>query len=603
MTGAAPQPLTPWERLAIAVGIAVLVLTARVGVTLATSLAFGSQPKEELIGTVGILGLVLLLPIGIALVEKILAAERKRRWWIEAALLAGYGCASAALALLTLFSAIPTDDWQIVLEASVALFPTLAAAAVMLLSIAIGVVSAIQRYRLALEADTKRWELEAAAARKAREVIEERMRPALVISTLENVASQLDRDDPHAEAALLRLARRERLLLQASFSAGGSAGPVPEPIPDGTPRWTTSYAAALTLYFAASILTDLRYITWQGPWNLATMTLLSAALWFGAAPLLHWATGKVVRFRFPAAISLAAACAAGATALVTATSILMLHAYTTASEFEASHIYFSYLTWRNMLTASVICAGSFAAGYARVMLEARAEAARALEQTIHAEARELEARFHPHFLFNALSSIAALIRTDRIAAAEMCRRLSGLVSKTVARAGVDSWPLNEELDLVWDYLYVQSTRFGDRLHIVGWDIHSAARQESIPRLVLQPLIENIFKHAVASSNGTTTAGLSIYRRGQRIEIELWNSTGHAPQPPDYGRGLTFVSHRVRAAGGEMTIDTDRGRFSVRCSIPVRKRSYRAPRPIRRAPSPSDHKTHARHAAPVDNVAG
>jgi LytS/YehU family sensor histidine kinase len=237
-------------------------------------------------------------------------------------------------------------------------------------------------------------------------------------------------------------------------------------------------------------------------------------------------------------------------------------------EFAEAPAYFSFITWRNVLTACVISASSFAAGFARVMFEARVGAARAREQLFHAEARELEARFHPHFLFNALGSIAALIRSDAAAAATMCRRLAGLVSKTIACAGADRWRLEEELDLVSDYLSVQTTRFGDRLRIVSWSIHGAARQEAIPRLILQPLIENIFKHAVAVTNHSIDAGVSVRRRRQRLDIRVWNSTNGVSPRLSHGRGLAFVSRRVRDAGGEITIAFDNGQFTVHCSIPV-----------------------------------
>jgi len=161
-----------------------------------------------------------------------------------------------------------------------------------------------------------------------------------------------------------------------------------------------------------------------------------------------------------------------------------------------------------------------------------------------------------------------LIRSDPAAAAIMCRRLSGLVQQIVASAGVHRWPLSTELDLAADYLAVQRMRFGDRIRVESWEVAPAAYRAIVPRLLLQPLLENAVKHGVARHGDRTAMGLSVKKRGRRLSFDLWNDAPGAEAAVTYGRGLAFVHRSVEAAGGEISIDTaTTGRFAVHCSIP------------------------------------
>jgi hypothetical protein len=199
----------------------------------------------------------------------------------------------------------------------------------------------------------------------------------------------------------------------------------------------------------------------------------------------------------------------------------------------------------------------------------RAAATRLTDEQAQAETRELEARFHPHFLLNALTSIVALVRMDAEAAATACRRLAEIVQRTASCAGEQYWTVGEELDLVSDYVAVQRMRFQERLHVEEWNVDSVARPTRFPRLVLQPLVENVFKHGVARSPRATHVGLSLRRSRRTLRLTIWNDTASAQTPDRLGRGLAFVIRRVRATGGDVTIETpDRGRFRVRCSIPI-----------------------------------
>jgi hypothetical protein len=221
---------------------------------------------------------------------------------------------------------------------------------------------------------------------------------------------------------------------------------------------------------------------------------------------------------------------------------------------------------RNVAIAAAIAALAFADAASSVLLARRIEAARFGDEIALAEARELEAHFHPHFLFNALTSIAALIRSDPERAAAMSRRLADLFERIVVTAGIQQWPLSGELDLAADYMAVQRMRFGDRMRIEEWDVPAALSGVKVPRLLLQPLLENALKHAVSQRHEATSIGLKITQRRSSLVIRVWNDLPDGPIRIAEGRGLAFVRKSVAMVNGQFSVET-KDRFVVTCSIP------------------------------------
>ena len=332
---------------------------------------------------------------------------------------------------------------------------------------------------------------------------------------------------------------------------------------------SSGFTAALIVYLLTAILPNLSSLDLQPVWNVIVMTLASAVLWLVVGPCVYGITAICVRLRLSIGLFFSIASALSGAAAVTAASLSVLRLVTTGGQFMAGDL--ALVVSRNANVALVVCASSFAAGLSRMLIAARADVMRAQQETVRAEARELEARFHPHFLFNALASIAGLIRVDPAAAKEMCRLLARLVAGTRAYVGIPSWTVKDEMTLIADYLAIQRRRFADRLRIANWDVVPSTMDFAIPRLSLQPLIENIFIHAVAASVGVVSIGLSIRRRGRMLTVELWNDTADdVPSSPGHGRGLAFVSSRIRDAGGRMVVTPSEDRFTVRLTIPIRK---------------------------------
>ena len=203
---------------------------------------------------------------------------------------------------------------------------------------------------------------------------------------------------------------------------------------------------------------------------------------------------------------------------------------------SVQRIYLMNLDWA-LMTYSAIVGVSYALGYYR---ESRARAIRAAHlETRLAEARlkTLEAELHPHFLFNTLHAISSLVHTQPDAADRMISRLSDLLRITFSRSDAACIPLHEELEFLQKYLEIEQTRFQDRL-AVDYDIDPDTLDAEVPRLILQPLVENAIKHGVAPHTGPGAISIGSRRDGERLCLVV----------RDNGMGLSGGA-RARLHGG------------------------------------------------------
>jgi len=118
-----------------------------------------------------------------------------------------------------------------------------------------------------------------------------------------------------------------------------------------------------------------------------------------------------------------------------------------------------------------------------------------------AELRSLRYQVNPHFLFNALNTIAALISTDPVLAEASVERLAKMFRYVLAASERGQVPLEEELAFVDDYLEIERARFGGRLRVTR-EIDPRGLPVTVPSLILQPLVENAVKHGCGADDGT-----------------------------------------------------------------------------------------------------
>jgi sensor histidine kinase YesM len=200
------------------------------------------------------------------------------------------------------------------------------------------------------------------------------------------------------------------------------------------------------------------------------------------------------------------------------------------------------------------------------------EKERALKLVSEARLASLESRLHPHFLFNTLNSISALISEDPKLADEMVQRLASLLRTTLdACQQSDLMTLDKEIKLVTDYLEIEKVRFRERLRY-SIDVEPAMMSVRVPPIILQPVVENSIKFAVSPKVEGGSIRISARREKNELVLEVWdNGTGFTSEMIPTGHGLDNLQSRLNTLFGEkakLAFDSQNGETSVSVSIPL-----------------------------------
>lgn len=194
-----------------------------------------------------------------------------------------------------------------------------------------------------------------------------------------------------------------------------------------------------------------------------------------------------------------------------------------------------------------------------------------LQSLAQSELQALRAQLHPHFLFNTLQGIAALIETDPPRAHRMLTTLASLLRTVLRHGSADLIPLREELQFVQGYVNLEQMRLGSRLR-VQWRVEPQSLRSLIPQLVLQPLVENAIVHGAASAPAGGSLELQAWVQGDRLRVRITNSVGDASRP---GLGLGLANTRARLkslyaddAELEFTLDSMARRAVTSLTLPA-----------------------------------
>jgi hypothetical protein len=189
----------------------------------------------------------------------------------------------------------------------------------------------------------------------------------------------------------------------------------------------------------------------------------------------------------------------------------------------------------------------------RALEERELQASRLEAQTTRARLEALATRLQPHFLFNALHAIGALIDENPRLARTVVAELGDLLRDVLAEPQEIEISLKEELALLRRYLGIEQMRFSDRLRteiIVPDDLLSLR----VPRLLLQPLVENGLRHGIAPRGVGGSLRLEASRVGDRLRLGIWNDG--APLAAAHSEGLGLKTTRERLGtryGGSATL--------------------------------------------------
>ena len=188
----------------------------------------------------------------------------------------------------------------------------------------------------------------------------------------------------------------------------------------------------------------------------------------------------------------------------------------------------------------------------REMREVRLVEARLREEAARAELAALQARINPHFFFNTLNTIGALVEEDARTAEELLETLADLFRYAFAAADAAPVALRDEIAFTKGYLRIEQARFGDRLRVT-WDVGPDSPRVRVPGLILQPLVENAVGHGLAPRARGGRIDVSTVLDDDVLRIDVVDDgvglSGGGDDLIRDGHGLGNVAGRLRAAYG------------------------------------------------------
>lgn len=174
----------------------------------------------------------------------------------------------------------------------------------------------------------------------------------------------------------------------------------------------------------------------------------------------------------------------------------------------------------------------------------------ALQKSLaEAQLAQLKAQLRPHFFFNALNTISALMQVDVPRADRLLSRLADLLRATLQWGDQETTSLREEMRMLELYAQIMQERFADRVALT-WNIDSAALGGTIPALLLQPLLENAFKHGVERSRDAVRIQIEARRDGEQMRIAIRNSGPVLGPDRQEGVGLRNCRERLSVLYGD-----------------------------------------------------
>jgi two-component system sensor histidine kinase AlgZ len=227
------------------------------------------------------------------------------------------------------------------------------------------------------------------------------------------------------------------------------------------------------------------------------------------------------------------------------------------------------LTFRAALFAAVLAAALL--GYFRLFVKAYSPA------LAEARLQALQSRIRPHFLFNSLNAVLALIRRDPKRAERTLEDLADLFRSLMGDAR-DFVRLSDEITLLERYAEIEQLRLGERLRIT-WELDAAPSDALLPPLILQPLLENAVYHGVEPATEVGDVLVRIERRGDRVLARIENAMIEAEtERPGNRMAMDNIRERLALffdAEARMDVRVQHGRYRVEIEIPYLTQARRA----------------------------
>lgn len=195
--------------------------------------------------------------------------------------------------------------------------------------------------------------------------------------------------------------------------------------------------------------------------------------------------------------------------------------------------------------------------------------------TKNMELQNLKSQINPHFLFNALNSVNALMAKNPEKARTMNSKLAQLLRFSLDGYDSKFVTLKQELDFIRNYLDIEQVRFGDKLEIHE-EIEESALNAKVPSMLLQPIVENAIKHGISKKTTGSRINIHIFKNDSLLNFEISNSGKPGNEKEiskllDKGVGLKNTNERLkRIYGDEFGLELNNQNpdiFSVKIKIP------------------------------------
>jgi hypothetical protein len=280
----------------------------------------------------------------------------------------------------------------------------------------------------------------------------------------------------------------------------------------------------------------------------ALVVAVGIALTFGLVELMaHRPPGESFRLRLVKAV--AAVVAASALVALANYAIYIGWQPVAGIRFDSIQFMYQFFAWSWFFSS--IAAAMLALSYSMDVRDRDRRLAEAQTVAQSAQIRALRYQLNPHFLFNTLNSVAALISAGKAEAAErMVENLSDFLRTSLELDPYADISLAQELELQALYLGIETLRFPDRM-AVEVNVPDALGRALVPSLITQPLIENAVKYGVARSRSKVLVRIAARTEVDRLVLSIANSASNAPSAaqPGTGLGLANVAARLRARFG------------------------------------------------------
>jgi len=215
-------------------------------------------------------------------------------------------------------------------------------------------------------------------------------------------------------------------------------------------------------------------------------------------------------------------------------------------EFGRPQTFWSEFLWAldmNIFYYAVIVATVTAADLYSMYRERQRTAAALQTELVTARLETLKMQLQPHFLFNTLNTINALIHEDREAADHMVTRLADLLRLTLYETR-QQIPLARELEFVAAYVEIQRIRFHNRLE-TSVEVRGPILSAQVPSLLLQPLVENAIRHGIAPRKRPGRVMVRAWREGERLVLEVEDDGVGLKEEPANGQGIGLRNTKAR----------------------------------------------------------